>query len=240
MYHPTLLPHDMLESITNSRIGSKLSTAIFSLLLNAMLSDVKEQHGKDSAPGIIASIDQKFFANDFYNLDTAAPTKSGGVLAHAVAHHGLDIIISPKVDFRGDNGRTAHFEDISFMGREAKDVKEFDLEVDLIILCTGFRMSFNWLDVGEGNAVEVNPRKWFKVSSKERFELIKELCICRTYSKSFISTAFPLVSVTKWHALIMPALRREVSHNARRCWRVMQLFWCRGKEHSLQTTQIKL
>jgi len=157
-----LLPRDMLESITNSRIGSKLPTAIFSILLGAMLSDVKEQHGKDSAPGVIASIDQKYFANDFYNLDTAAPTKSGGVLAHAVAHHGLDIIISPKVDFRGDDGRTAHFEDISFMGREAKDVKEFDLEVDLIILCTGFRMSFNWLDVGEGNDVEVNPRKWFK------------------------------------------------------------------------------
>ena len=45
---------------------------------------------------------------DPYHFDTAAPTKSGGVLAHAVATQNLDILIAPKINFIGD-GKTARF-----------------------------------------------------------------------------------------------------------------------------------
>ncbi len=157
-----LRPHDMLEGITNSRILSRLPLAIFSLALDAMLSDVTSAHGEDSAAGILAKVAKKNFRQDFYALDTSAPTKSGGVLAHAVACKGLDIIISPKVEFIGDEGNVARFENVSFLGKHGKNVDRVDVEVDLIILCTGFTMNFDWIEVEGKNPIKPNPRNWFK------------------------------------------------------------------------------
>ncbi len=157
--HP-LGPYDMLEGITNSRVFSKLPLGIFSIALDAMLTDVTNMHGEDSAAGILAKIDKKNFRKDFYALDTSAPTKSGGVLAHAVACKGLDIIVSPEVEFIGD-GDVARFKDVSFMGKGEEKVNQVDVEVDVVVLCTGFKLNFDWIDAGK-HPIEANPRKWFK------------------------------------------------------------------------------
>jgi len=154
-------PNDMLEGITNSRILSKLPIALFSIVLDAMLSDVTKLHGEDSAAGILAKIDKANFRKDFYAFDTSAPTKSGGVLAHAVACKGLDIIISPQVDFIED-GKIAHFENVSFMGKDETNVDAVDVEVDIVILCTGFSMNLDWIEVEGSDPIEANPRTWFK------------------------------------------------------------------------------
>lgn len=154
-------PNDMLEGITNSRVLSKLPIAFFSIVLDAMLSDVTKWHGEDSAAGILAKIDKKNFRKDFYALDTSAPTKSGGVLAHAVACKGLDIIISPKVDFIED-GNIARFENVSFMGKDETEVDVVDIEVDIIIACTGFSLNFDWIDMEGCDPIKANPRTWFK------------------------------------------------------------------------------
>eukprot|EP00551_Chaetoceros_affinis_P011692 CAMPEP_0203667768 /NCGR_PEP_ID=MMETSP0090-20130426/4542_1 /ASSEMBLY_ACC=CAM_ASM_001088 /TAXON_ID=426623 /ORGANISM="Chaetoceros affinis, Strain CCMP159" /LENGTH=790 /DNA_ID=CAMNT_0050532033 /DNA_START=111 /DNA_END=2483 /DNA_ORIENTATION=+ len=157
-----LNPNDMLEGITNSRVLSRLPVALFSIVLDAMLSDVTKWHGENSAAGILAKIDKKNFRKDFYALDTSAPTKSGGVLAHAVACKGLDIIVSPEVKFEGD-GKVAHFENVSFMGKDEKNVDTVDVDVDLVILCTGYKLNFDWIEVeGMDGGIEANPRKWFK------------------------------------------------------------------------------
>lgn len=153
-------PHDMLEGITNSRVFSRLPTAIFSLALDAMLTDVTNLHGEDSAAGILAKVDKKNFRKDFYALDTSAPTKSGGVLAYAVACKGLDIIVSPEVQFI-ENGDIARFKNVSFMGKDENEVDQLDVEVDTVILCTGFELNFDWINVGK-DPIEANPRKWFK------------------------------------------------------------------------------
>ncbi len=108
-----LKPHDMLENITNSRVLSKLPLGIFSILLNAMLS------GEDSSAGILTKIGKKDLKQDFYALDTSAPTKSGAVLAHAVACQGLDAIVSPQIEFVGD-GKIARFKNVSFLGKSEK------------------------------------------------------------------------------------------------------------------------
>ena len=49
-------PNDMLEVITNSRILINLPIALFSIVLDAMLSDVTTLHGEDSAAGILAKM----------------------------------------------------------------------------------------------------------------------------------------------------------------------------------------
>ena len=157
-----LHPNDMLEGITNSRILSKLPIAIFSLALDAMLSDVTRWHGEDSTAGILAKVAKKNFRQDFFAFDTSAPTKSGGVLAHAVAYKGLDIVVSPKFEFIGDEGNIARFENVSFLGKDEKNVGLVDVEVDLIILCTGFTMSFDWIEIEGKDNIEANPRKWYK------------------------------------------------------------------------------
>lgn len=51
----------MLEGITNNRILSKLPVAMFSTVLDALLSDVTQTHGENSSAGIIAKIDKKNF-----------------------------------------------------------------------------------------------------------------------------------------------------------------------------------
>lgn len=154
-----LRPSDMLEGITNNRVFSRLPTAIFSILLDAMLTDVTNLHGENSAAGVLAKIDKKYFKKDFFAFDTSAPTKSGGVLAHAVACKGLDIIVSPEVNFT--DGNIAHFKDASFIGKDEKDVNQVDVEVDMVVLCTGYKLDFGWIDVGKDD-LEANPRKWFK------------------------------------------------------------------------------
>ena len=158
-----LIPNDMLEGITNSRVMTKLPIAFFSILLDAMLADVTKWHGRDSPAGILAKIDRKNRRKDLYALDTSAPTKSGGVLAHAVSCKGLDIIVSPKMNFIGD-GKTARFENVSFMGKDENDtLASADIEVDLIILCTGFSLDFDWIKIEGGREdIEANPRSWFK------------------------------------------------------------------------------
>jgi hypothetical protein len=113
-----LKPHDMLEGITNSRVLSKLSLGIFSILLNArMLSDVTSAHGDDSSAGILAKRNgKKNLRDDFYALYTSAHTKSGGVLAHAVACKGLDVIVSPQIEFIGD-GKSCTFSKRIILGQ---------------------------------------------------------------------------------------------------------------------------
>ena len=132
----------------------------FSVLLNAMLSDVTSLHGEESPAGFIASIMKKNFSKDFFALDTSPPTKSGGVMAHAVACKGLDIIVSPKMEI---NGSTATFQDAFYFGKDEEKTDEVDVEFDTVILCTGYKLDFEWIGIeGENTIIEPNPRKWFK------------------------------------------------------------------------------
>lgn len=82
------------------------------------------------------------------------------MLAYAVAYKGLDIIISPKVDFI--NGNVAQFQNVSFMGKDENNINEVDVEVDMVILCTGFSLNFDWIRIEGEEGIEANPRKWFK------------------------------------------------------------------------------
>lgn len=156
-----LQPNDMLECISNSRILSRLPLGIFSAALDAMLSDVTSLHGKESPAGVTASIMKKNFRPDFFALDTSAPTKSACVIAHAAATKGLDVVIGPSVQFIAD-GKTARFEDVTFQGKTEIKKEVFDVDVDVIVLCTGYNFNFDWIEIEGRENIEANPRKWFK------------------------------------------------------------------------------
>jgi len=70
------------------------------------------------------------------------------------------------MDFVND-GHTTRFQNVSFLGKEEKHIPHVDIDVDLIILCTGFTLDFHWIDVDSSSSspdmqLEANPRKWFK------------------------------------------------------------------------------
>ena len=156
-----LQPNDFLECISNSRILSRLPLGVFSAALNAMLSDVTSWHGKESPAGITASIMKKNFRPDFFALDTSAPTKSACVIAHAAASKGLDVVISPSVEFIND-GKIASFQDVTFQGKSESKKAKLDMDIDVIVLCTGYKFNFDWIEIEGGDKIENNPRKWFK------------------------------------------------------------------------------
>ena len=159
-----LQPNDTLEGISNNRVLSRLPLSIFSLALDAMLTDVTKMFGRQSPAGVSAEIMKRNFAQDFFALDTSAPTKSGGVIAHAVSCRGLDVIVCPTIKFKKDsNGTVASFENASFMGRDRDEREDVNLDVDLIIACTGYEVNYDWIKVDDINGcIEANPRKWFK------------------------------------------------------------------------------
>ena len=131
-----------------------------SILLDLMLSDVTSWHGEESTAGITARIMKMNFSQDFFALDTSPPTQSGGVLTHAAATKGLDILVSPKMHI---NGSTAMFENAYYFRKKDEQFEKIDIDVDLIILCTGYGLDFDWIGVeGEVHSIEPNPRKWFK------------------------------------------------------------------------------
>ena len=47
--------------------------------------------------------------------------------------------------------------------KKDEQFEKIDIDVDLIILCTGYGLDFDWIGVeGEEHSIEPNPRKWFK------------------------------------------------------------------------------
>ena len=53
------------------------------------------------------------------------------------------------------------FQDVTFQGKSESKKAELDMDIDVIVLCTGYKFNFDWIEIESGDKIENNPRKWF-------------------------------------------------------------------------------
>lgn len=70
----------------------------------------------------------------------------------------MDLVVAPRMYCNG--GKDVVFEEPTYYGIEKTKTRDrISINVDTIIVCTGFQLSFDWLDAP---GLETNPRYWFK------------------------------------------------------------------------------
>lgn len=160
-------PNGVLESLTITRAVRNLPLGVWSVALQGLVKQVRGRHGLNSTQGLSHALTSRAWAADYYSSDTSmVPTKSAVTLT-AAARRLLDIVIAPEARI---NGRTLTFRDARIFGgagdgaaAEPTSRDTHDLDVDVIVACTGFDLNFDWISVsGEGMVLDPNPRTWFK------------------------------------------------------------------------------
>jgi len=162
-----LKPNGVLESLTITRAVRNLPLGIWSILLQKLVSDVSSKHGPNSMQGVSRALTSRAWNTDYYSSDTSMiPTKSALILT-AAAKGLIDIVIAPEAMI---HDKTLTFQSASLYGAagngaaaKPNEHESYDLDVDIIVACTGFSLDFDWISTSEGDmALNLNPRTWFK------------------------------------------------------------------------------
>jgi len=160
-------PNNLLESLTITRIVRNLPLGMWSVALHGLTSSVRAKHGPNSMQGLAQAFSSRAWDIDYYSSDTSmVPTKSAVVLTPA-AKSLLDVVITPESTIEG---KKITFKDASLFGAsgngsaaEPSEHKSYDLDVDIIVACTGFSLDFDWISISdEALTLNPNPRTWFK------------------------------------------------------------------------------
>ncbi|WP_299551110.1 NAD(P)/FAD-dependent oxidoreductase [uncultured Tateyamaria sp.] len=155
-------PNGVLESITITRAVRNLPLGLWSVALQGLVSDVRKKHGPNSVQGLSRALTARAWESDYYSSDTSmVPTKSAITLT-AAAKGLLDIVIAPEISI--ENNMLTLRDASLFQATEVPNEQEaYDLDVDVIVACTGFDLAFDWISCSEGDGVlNTNPRTWFK------------------------------------------------------------------------------
>jgi len=154
-----LLPKDTLEIVTTSRMVRNLPLFAWSASLFALLNDVKAKYGAKSAHHVICDIDTSAWGDDKVMSDTAIiPTKTM-IMGVSAAKGELDFAIAKKISCKE---KTITFHNPSYYKNNFTSAPTVDVDVDVIIACTGYhtRQLDKWLETPE--SYETDPRLWFK------------------------------------------------------------------------------
>ncbi|MCA9635180.1 MAG: NAD(P)-binding domain-containing protein [Myxococcales bacterium] len=141
---------DFLESMTNSRMANAAPMWAYSTIRHAIwaLLRVGAPAGK-----ILSRWNRQAVAPDLLRGDQqTVPTKSARLCAEA-ARGRVEVVVAREAAY---DGRCARFTGI--IDPEGADAIEIDA-IDVVILCTGFRTDFSWLDAP---GLEWSPRGWYK------------------------------------------------------------------------------
>ena len=154
-----LLPNNILETMATSRIVRNLPLGVWSTCLHMLLDDVKNKHGDHSAQRVLYDLDVTSYIPDKSSSDTATvPTKSM-IMAVAAARGEIDIAVAPRISCEGSK---ITFHEPSYFGNDfTKDPDEIDIDVDVIVACTGYGVDLSWLNTPSGH-ISPSPRTWFK------------------------------------------------------------------------------
>ncbi len=160
-------PNGVLESLTITRSVRNLPLGLWSIALQGLVSNVRTKHGPDSVQGLSRALTSSAWSADYYSSDTSmVPTKSAMTLTAAVKGN-LDIVIASKATIKD---KTLTFTEAHLFGAAGdgaaaapNECESHELDVDVIVACTGFSLDFEWLSVsGENTKFDPNPRTWFK------------------------------------------------------------------------------
>jgi dimethylaniline monooxygenase (N-oxide forming) len=160
-------PNELLESLTITPAVRNLPLGVWSLALQGLVTDVRKKHGPNSAQGLSRAFTARAWEPDFFSSDTSmVPTKSAIVLT-AAARKKLDIVIAAEATIQNKTltFRKAALYGAAGNGAAAEPVEKDShaLDFDVIVSCTGFDLSFDWISFsGNETALDINPRTWFK------------------------------------------------------------------------------
>ena len=82
------------------------------------------------------------------------------MMCTVAARGEANLVIAPRVRFDPDNGHRVVFEEPAYHSLEKRDKSDASINVDVVIACTGYELSFDWIRVPGG--FDTNPRYWFK------------------------------------------------------------------------------
>jgi len=152
--------HEMLESITVSQVSQLESTADY----------CKERFALFKA---LAGTGNKTTLNllGIYNLNACLSVKDGDKrtdqvfavpkttrLLTAVSRGQVDLFVAKNAKFEGTKIKFSQFHQRNFECPMKDPNHKEELDIDVIIMCTGFKTDFAWLDVD----IDWNARTWFK------------------------------------------------------------------------------
>mmetsp|Transcript_25930 Transcript_25930/g.54785 ORF Transcript_25930/g.54785 Transcript_25930/m.54785 type:complete len:577 (-) Transcript_25930:163-1893(-) len=150
---------ELLETTTVTQVSQLQSAKDYSDERMVLFKMGKEMGGKD-ALSLLGSIS--------YNASTNVPEGVQGSdqlfvvtktsrMATAVATAGVDLFIARRASFCGKKVTFSELSQKNFEWPIASSHQE-TYEADIIVMCTGFKTNFDWLDV----EIDWNPRTWFK------------------------------------------------------------------------------
>lgn len=151
-------PADFLDLLTTSRVMRNFPLGIWATVLQkGLCEDVKRAHGSKSAAGLMGDWCMNLWAPDFFSGDhSSVPTKSV-MMCTVAAQQKMDLAVAPRIHCQG---KKVVFEDPIYYGIDKTETRdEISIDVDVIVACTGYDISFDWL---EAPGLEANPRFWFK------------------------------------------------------------------------------
>ncbi|KAL7562626.1 hypothetical protein ACA910_002527 [Epithemia clementina (nom. ined.)] len=160
-----LLPNAFLEMGTTARISRNLPLGVMSFCLHGLMYDISKKFGPQSAQQVIRDMDVSQWKEDVHSADTAeTPTKSV-IMAICAARGELDLAVAPKITC--DKNKIT-FHELEYYGADfvktddGKNMMPKEIDVNVIVACTGYRMDMSWLDLQGFPPIKPNPRTWFK------------------------------------------------------------------------------
>ena len=148
---------DFLESMTVSRMANAAPMWAYSTIRHAIWAALRLANPVSER---LSAWNRQAVAPDLLLGDQlTVPTKSAR-LCTAAARGNIDVVVAAEASF---SARRASFAGVTYEGhgpalRPAPREAAVD-DLDVVVLCTGYRTDFSWLDVP---GLDWNPRTWFK------------------------------------------------------------------------------
>ncbi|MEZ4451259.1 MAG: hypothetical protein R3B09_17400 [Nannocystaceae bacterium] len=141
---------DVLESMTASRMANAAPLWAYSTIRHAIWALLRTS---PPTAQVLSRWNRQACRGDRLRGDQGTiPTKSARLCTEA-ARGRVEVVIAREAAFDGHRARFT-----AILDPEGRDAITID-DVDVAILCTGFRTDFSWL---EAPGVEWNPRTWYK------------------------------------------------------------------------------
>jgi len=148
---------DFLESMTTSRMANAAPLWAYTTIRHAIFAALSRATPQSRV--LSAWNRQAVRMDPLLGDQHTVPTKSARLCTEA-ARGRVHVVIAGKAAF---SGRRAAFSEVTYEGTGDKIFdapREASVDgIDAVVLCTGYRTDFSWLDVP---GLSSNPRTWFK------------------------------------------------------------------------------
>ena len=141
-----------LESITTNRLAGWLPCWYYGFIRQI----IWKKQDTTTPFTLVADWSRLASENVFFRADQAGVVTKNGSLSVAHAAGRLNTIVSKSAQF---NGRKVTFPETTWSNGIVPLCEKTIDDIDHIVLCTGYKTDFSWLEV---DGFDPNPRSWYK------------------------------------------------------------------------------